>query len=165
MIFTGDPRQRIDGKGRFLLPAKMRDVLDQGSNGRTQGGTSTAILNYGDHLDRHLRLYPLAEWAVIEAKILAMDEGSDDRLLNEYVYLTQNQPVESDREGRFVLPAKFREKLGVDEGDVLLLGKGTYVAIWNPETHATTEGKRIKDMLAQRGPGFDPISLAKKQVT
>lgn len=162
MLLTGDAIKQIDGKGRFQLPAKTREALDAGSGGRTEAGTSIAVLNYGDHLDGHLRLYPIAPWEEQLALIMAMDDGTDERLLNEHVYISQHQHIESDKEGRFVLPQRFRQKLGVDEGDVLLLGKGKYLQIWKPEYHAATEGARVKAKLAAYGPGFDPIRLAKK---
>ena len=125
-----------------------------------QQGTTRLVLSYGDHLDSHLRIYALNGWEIVKAKVMGMKAGSQARLLNEYVYLTQNTDLETDREGRIVLPQRFREKLQLDEGDLQLLGSGDYIELWKPEQFLEMKGNRIKAQLASFGPGFDPISLA-----
>jgi MraZ protein len=162
MAFSGDPRQRIDGKGRMQIPAAMRDVLDLATNGRTAQGTSKGVLNYGLHLDGHLRLYSMHTWAEAVELVMSMDPGSEERELAEMAYLTQNTEVESDREGRIVLPQRLREKLALDEGEVLLLGRGTFVEIWKPDYFEETKGARLRAKMASMRPGFDPISLARR---
>jgi MraZ protein len=165
MAFSGDPRQRIDGKGRMQIPAAMRDVLDLATNGRSAQGTSKGMINYGLHLDGHLRLFSMKTWADRRDMILDMDPGTEDRELAELTYLTQSVEVESDREGRIVLPQRLREKLNLDEGEVLLMGSGDFVEIWPPDHYEATKGARLRAKLAGMRPGFDPISLARRPGT
>jgi MraZ protein len=159
LSFTGEFPQRLDGKGRVSIPSQIRRVMDAGDPDRPDGTLPRFTLAYGAHLKNNLRLYTMAEFDKVKARIQARQDGSDDMRKLTYVYLTQTAEIELDKDGRIVLPARQREKLGIDEGDVIFMGFGTYCELWRADTFAATKGKDIEDWLTSAGPDFDPISL------
>ncbi|MCX7300571.1 MAG: cell division/cell wall cluster transcriptional repressor MraZ [Rhodobacterales bacterium] len=159
LSFTGEFPQRLDGKGRVSIPAQIRRVMDAGDPGRPDGTLPRFTLAYGAHLKGNLRLYTMTEFDKVKTRIEARQDGSDDMRKLAYVYLTQTAEIELDKDGRIVLPARQREKLGIDEGEVVFMGFGSYCELWKAETFAATKGKDIENWLSAAGPDFDPISL------
>lgn len=159
LSFTGEYPQRVDGKGRVMIPAAIRRVLDAGDPDRPDGTLPRFQLAYGNHLSGHLRLYTMRGFDAIKARIEARLDGSPEMRNLAYVYLTQSAEFEVDKDGRIVLPARQRDKIGVTEGEVSFMGFGGYCEIWKAETFAETTAKSVDDWLADNGPNFDPISL------
>lgn len=157
--FTGEYPQRIDGKGRVSIPAPVRRVLDAGDPDRPDGTTPRFQLAYGAHLKGHLRIYTIKAFDQIKARIEARQDGSQEMRNLAYVYLTQSAEIETDKDGRIVLPQRQREKLGLEEGEVMFMGFGGYCEIWKAETFAATTAKSVEDWLSGSGENFDPISL------
>lgn len=160
MFFTGEQTQKIDGKGRLLIPSEYRRLFDLADKHRPDGSNSRFILSYGEHLKGHLRLYSVEGWEVAKAMVASVKGGTPERITLNYTYLTQNTMMETDKEGRVVLPARHRQKIGLVEGEVSIQGAGDYLEIWNIATFDDTKGKMIRDMLAAMPDGFDPISFA-----
>ena len=157
--FTGEYPQRVDGKGRVSIPAQIRRVLDAGDAARPDATLPRFQLAYGQHLTNHLRIYTIKTFDALKARIEAAQDGSPERRHLAYVYLAQTTEIELDKDGRIVLPARQRDKLGIDEGDVMFMGFGTYCELWKAETFAGSNGKAVDDWLAAGGPNFDPISI------
>jgi MraZ protein len=160
MFFTGEQTQKIDGKGRLLIPSEYRRLFDAADKSRPEGSNSRFILSYGDHLKGHLRLYSLEGWDIAKAMVATVKPGTPQRNALNYTYLTQNTMMETDKEGRVVLPARHRQKIGLDEGEVSIQGSGDFLEIWNTATFEDKKGKSIRDFLATMPEGFDPISFA-----
>ncbi len=157
--FTGEYPQRIDGKGRVSIPASVRRVLDAGDPDRPDGTLPRFQLAYGAHLKGHLRLYTITAFDQIKARIEARQDGSQEMRNLAYVYLTQSAEIETDKDGRIVLPQRQREKLGLEEGEVMFMGFGGYCEIWKAETFAASTAKAVGEWLSEGGEHFDPISL------
>lgn len=157
--FTGEYPQRIDAKGRVSVPAPLRRVLDAGDPDRPEGTLPRFQLAYGAHLRGHLRLYTIRAFDQIKARIEARQDGSQEMRNLAYVYLAQSAEIETDRDGRIVLPQRQREKLGLEEGEVMFMGFGSYCEIWKADTFAATQAKSVEDWLSAAGESFDPISL------
>lgn len=162
--FTGEYPQRVDGKGRVSIPAQIRRVLDAGDAARPDGTLPRFQLAYGQHLNAHLRIYTIAAFGALKARIEARQDGSAPMRNLSYVYLTQTTEIEVDKDGRIVLPARLRDKLGIDEGEVTFMGLGGYCELWKAETFAGSIGKSVEDWLAAEGPNFDPISILGPQI-
>jgi MraZ protein len=157
--FTGEYPQKIDAKGRVSIPAPVRRVLDAGDPDRPDGTLPRFQLAYGAHLRGHLRLYTIKAFDQIKARIEAAQDGTQEKRNLAYVYLTQSAEIETDKDGRIVLPQRQREKLGLEEGEVTFMGFGGYCELWKANAFAETTGKSVEDWLAASGENFDPISL------
>lgn len=163
--FTGEERARIDGKGRMSIPAKFREVLQAGDPGWREGGGTTLQLVYGDNLGRRLEARTLHNHAAIAASIAAWEPVSEEEAAEkdaaEYFVLTQSQPIEVDRDGRIVMPLRFRERLGFREGEVAFAGRGDRFEIWAADTYEAEVVAPKRAFLAAN-PSFNPmIALAR----
>ena len=58
-----------------------------------------------------------------------------------------------------VVLARSIPELGLEEGDVMFMGVGSYCEIWKADTFAATQARSVEDWLSAAGDGFDPISL------
>ncbi len=157
--FRGEYVQKLDGKGRMSVPAEFRRVLESGDPDWTEGLAPRLIVVYGDHLKNSLHIYTMTEFAEIEAQILALPRGSENRRHLSRLILGQSLMTEVDKDGRVVVPIRQRQKAGLDEGEVYFIGSGDHFEIWKAETFAATEGDATAAWLDGRAEGFDPLIL------
>lgn len=160
--FTGEKMQRMDGKGRLVIPAGFRDALRDGDPAGREVELTRMVINYGKHLNGHLRIYSIQSFKAVEALIEAQPLGSDNRRNLSYLYLTQKEVMQADKEGRIILTADLRAKLGIEEGDVRLMGLGDYIELWSDAAFAATRGQQIDAWLAALPVGMDPLALASR---
>ncbi len=102
----GNAPATVDEKGRLKLPTTFKADLEAFATGEGGGG----LRHYLTSLDgRGARLYPLAVWEAIEAR-LALVPGTNPakrRFLEVTAYY--GSEVEPDAQGRFVIPPILRE--------------------------------------------------------
>ncbi len=158
--FTGEKMQRMDGKGRLVIPAGFRDALRDGDPAGRSVDLTRMVVSYGDHLKGHLRIYSMESFEGVKAMIAALPTASTVKRNLSYLYLTQQETFATDREGRIILTAALRAKLGFEEGDVRILGLGDYIEVWNEAAFQASRGAEIADWLATLEPGVDPLALA-----
>ena len=66
-MFRGSSYHTIDTKGRFIIPARFRDII------RVGGGDGVMLTR----MDGSIFAYTYDEWGRIESRILSMAEKSD----------------------------------------------------------------------------------------
>jgi MraZ protein len=128
--FLGTHQNKLDAKGRVSVPAQFRTVIKAQSNDLAE---STGV---------RLVLRPHHHHSCIEA----WSETGFQTMADEYdrvSYLSPAEedfaatlfadafPVESDREGRIVLPDRLRSYAGLTEA-VVFVGIGRKFQIWEP---------------------------------
>ena len=79
-----------------------------------------------------VRLYPLAVWEAIEAKLRSLATLGNSRKSFEMTTSYWGQLAEFDTQGRVVIPPPLREAAGAS-ADVDVLGMQTYLDIWNSD--------------------------------
>ncbi len=129
LSFTGEYTQRVDGKGRVSIPADFRRVLEAGDPDWAKDRPAGLKILYGDHLDQRLHVYTLSSFAEIEAGILSLPRGSEDRRHAARLILGQSLSAEVDKDGRVVIPQRQRDKIGLTDGDVYFTGLGEYFGL------------------------------------
>jgi len=117
--FYGIYSHNIDPKGRATIPSAYREALGDGF---------TLGLN---NQFTALALYPRAEWEKISARLSRIPDSDAKgmayvRLIKAFSYVDQHL----DGQGRLLLPAKLREKVGL-EREVSFVGSGRSLEIWN----------------------------------
>lgn len=157
--FRGEYVQKLDGKGRMSVPAEFRRALEQGDPDWTDGLNPRLVVLYGDHLKDSLHVYTLSEFAKIEAGILALPRGSENRRQLSRLILGQSLSTEVDKDGRVIIPIRQRNKIGLEEGEVYFSGAGDHFEIWRAETFSETEGKSTSAWLSGKPDNFDPLIL------
>ena len=123
----GNAPATVDEKGRLKLPTTFKADLEVFAKGEGKEG----MRQYLTSLDgKGARLYPLAVWEAIEAR-LALVPGTNPakrRFLEVTAYY--GSEVEPDAQGRFVIPPILREAAGLT-GELAILGQMDHLAIWN----------------------------------
>jgi MraZ protein len=117
-MFLGRYEHSIDEKGRLTIPARYRELLEEGAY-VTQG------------FDHNLIVHPVAAFEEMSSKVnqLAFTDPVA-RQLKRYIFSTAER-CDIDKAGRILLPQFLRDMAKLD-GSVILVGAGTYFEIWSP---------------------------------
>lgn len=116
-MLIGEYQYTLDAKGRIMVPAKIKDDL---------GGQF--ILAKG--LDNCLFMYPIEGWMKLEERI--RDSSMvESRSVARFLFASAVQ-VETDKQGRFLIPQYLREYAGLDK-DVTIIGASVRAEIWSKE--------------------------------
>ncbi|MDH5608492.1 MAG: division/cell wall cluster transcriptional repressor MraZ [Cyclobacteriaceae bacterium] len=141
-FFTSEFDCKLDAKGRLVLPAKIKANLPEVS-------TSELMLRKG--FESNLILYPMLEYRKIHQKIAALSEFNPEQRKLKRIFFRSIAQVELDNAGRILLPKNMLAHSQIEK-DVLLIGMGNYIEIWNPDVFdqsIAAEGGEYSD-LAQR---------------
>ena len=118
----------LDGKGRVTVPARHRDVL-------------AALTNSQLTLTKHpvgcLLVFPRQSWSAFREKLLGMPMNADGW---RRVFLGSAVDVEIDGASRLLIPPELRAAAGLAR-DVLLLGMGQRLELWDAARHAAHEAQ------------------------
>jgi MraZ protein len=116
-MFIGEYIHNLDEKGRLAIPVKFRNKLAGG-----------AIVTKG--LDSCLSLYTTDSWQKLVDKLEGLPQtASKSRAYSRFV-LAGAFEVETDKQGRVVLPPTLREYAGL-KGTAIVTGLGDHVEIWD----------------------------------
>ena len=119
-MFLGEYQHSLDNKGRITVPARFREEL--GTNFVATKG-----------LDNCIFLYPQGEWKDIETKLRALPFTRADVRSFARFFFSGACEMESDKQGRILIPVNLREYAGIDK-DLIIIGVGSRVEIWSNET-------------------------------
>ncbi len=137
-FFTSEYECRLDAKGRLVLPAKIKANLPASlTDGKEE--TYEVVLRRG--FEPCLVLYPITEYKKIYARISGLNEFNEEYRKLQRNFFRGNTQVELDNMGRFLIPKSMIKYAQLDK-DVMVVGMGNRVEIWNPELY---EAYLIKD--------------------
>ena len=138
--FTSEYNCKIDGKGRLVLPARLKAALPE-------TGGNTLMLMQG--FEPCLSLYPMMEYHKIYSKIVGLDElKKEDRNIQRN-FFRRSVEVELDTAGRVLIPKNLIEAVKIDK-EVQVIGAGSKIEIWNPELfdkYYNIEGDDLRDLV------------------
>ena len=124
--FLGTHQNKLDAKGRVSIPASFRAAL----RANAVEGVASLVL-------RPSHKYPCIEgWPAVAFDALAqpLDRlamfGEDHEDMSTALYADAN-PVESDKEGRIVLPDSLVRHAGLSD-TVIFMGLGRIFQLWEP---------------------------------
>src|SRR5437764_2071329 len=140
MLLTGAYERTIDEKLRLAMPKPFREAMED---------QRQLVLTPGT--DGSLSLFPGDTFSGLAGQLAARSpSGQEVRALSRLLY-AQSHSVELDSQGRIRLPAELA-KLGNLEGDVVVLGVGDHVELWNKS--------RWEAYLADLQPRYDQLPEA-----
>jgi MraZ protein len=140
MLLTGNYERSLDEKLRLALPKQLRLALASAGQLVITPGT-----------DGSLALFPQQSFAALADRLAARSPaGHDVRAFSRLLY-AQSRGVEVDSQGRIRLPAELAS-LAELEGDVVLLGVGDRVELWNKS--------RWEAYFARLSPRYDDLAEA-----
>ncbi len=120
MRFNGDYYHSLDSHNRIIMPAKIKDGL------YGQGFTV-----YHKPGEKCLRIYLTTEWNDMIFKLAYADDGVDHSKLQRH-FSMNSKSYDLDAQGRFVLPQKFIDAVGLKK-DIVTIGVGPRAEIWDKE--------------------------------
>ena len=123
-MFRGINAINMDAKGRFGMPAKYREQLMQGCQGK--------LVITIDTEDRCLLIYPVQDWEDIQVQIEALPSFDPAARRIQRLLIGHATDIELDANGRLLLPSPLREYAGLDK-KLMLLGQGKKFELWNEE--------------------------------
>ena len=123
-MFRGVTHLNLDSKGRLAIPARYRDSLREGCDGRL-------ILTVD--ADGCLLIYPFPEWERIEKELSALPSLNRQSRRLQRLLIGHAEELELDSQGRILLPAPHRRYAGLDKRGVLI-GQGRKFELWDADT-------------------------------
>ncbi len=121
-FFTGEHECKLDAKGRLVLPSRLKSVLPEASK-------SSIIIRKG--FEPNLIIYSLHEFQNIYTRINSLNEfSSEQRKLKRNLFSSISQ-VDLDSNGRFLIPKNMINYTNLKK-DVILIGMGNIIEVWNP---------------------------------
>lgn len=119
-FFLGSYEYAMDERGRVPVPPRYREAYAHG-----------AVLSQGSP-DPCLRLYTAENFE--EQATLYASQPATRRAgrITRHAFFPHSFSVDLDRQGRILVPATLRARAGL-EGNVVVVGAGECLEIWNPE--------------------------------
>ena len=129
-LFQGASALNLDAKGRMSVPARHRDALLLQGEGR---------VTLTKHPDGCLLLFPRPEWEAFRARVaqLPMDAHWWRR-----IFLGNAAEIDLDGAGRILITPELRTSANI-EREIMLLGMGSHLEIWDANTYAAKEQAAI----------------------
>jgi MraZ protein len=123
-FFTSEFECKLDAKGRLVLPSRIKAQLPPESD--------ELVIRKG--FEPCLILYPMVEFKKVFSKISGLNEFNEEYRKLQRSFLSGVVTVELDNNGRLLIPKNMLAYAQVDK-DVVLVGTGSKVELWNPRTY------------------------------
>jgi MraZ protein len=126
IVFQGPSALTLDGKGRIAMPVRHRDVLTK---------MEASAVTITKNPPGGLLIFPPAAWADFSARVAAlpMESSAWKRL-----FLGNAVEVEIDASSRLLVAPELRDFADLSR-DVMLLGMGNYLELWDKRRYAEQE--------------------------
>ena len=118
-MFLGQFQHNLDDKGRLMIPARFRELLE-GDAFITQG------------FDKCLMVLTETYFKQVYERIESMNLADPSARLLRRLILSNAYPVEVDKVGRILMPQNLRAFLGIESGELIVAGQGEYFEVWTP---------------------------------
>lgn len=129
MAFSGSFEHSLDGKGRVIIPASFREALGENFT-ITINPTRTAVA-----------IYPKADWDGQLERLSHINPMDKIGLQYErYLMSVSFSGNSMDAQGRVLIPAKLRAKIGLTR-DIVFVGLNHYIEVWDAEVYAKMEAQ------------------------
>lgn len=124
-FFTSEFESKLDAKGRLVLPARIKAQLPENEGN---------VLMIRKSTDPCLILYPMVEFNKVFSKISGVNEFNKEAVPMQRSFFAGITEVEMDNNGRILIPKKYLQHAQVEK-EVILVGMGNKVEIWNPSLY------------------------------
>ncbi len=123
--YMGSYYHQIDAKNRIRIPAKLR-----GAKAETEGEEKKYTLYFRKGVDKCVSVYTEEEVDAIIEKLSTIPQHDTVRYRAARQYAGTFIPIESDPQGRFVLPAQLKDYAGLEK-EIVVCGNMDHIDIWS----------------------------------
>jgi MraZ protein len=127
-VFQGTSALALDGKGRLTVPVRHRDVLLAIADGK---------LTLTKHPEGCLLVFPRPIWESFRERLLGLPMSADGW---RRVFLGSAMDVDIDASSRVLVSPELRAAAGLGK-DVLLMGMGQRLELWDVQRYAEHEAR------------------------
>jgi MraZ protein len=152
-VFRGINSVALDAKGRLALPTRFREALQERCGGHV-------VLTI-DSRERCLLMYPLPEWNKVQQGLEALANMKRNARVLQRLLIGHATDVETDSNGRLLIPPPLREHAGLQK-KIVLLGQGNKIEIWSEELWQARLGQWLEERAsdtADDGDDFTGLSV------
>jgi MraZ protein len=129
--FLGTHQNRLDAKGRVSVPAPFRAALRQDRENNGNGHGAQLVLR-PSHKHPCIEAWPAEAFTALAEPLERFDVFSEEHDDLASTLYADAYPVETDKEGRIVLPDPLIAHAGLGES-VVFMGLGRIFQIWEPQ--------------------------------
>ncbi len=138
--FLGTHQNRLDAKGRVSVPAPFRAALRQATQPVAETNGAAQLVLRPSHQHRCIEAWPAAEFHALAEPLNRLNLFSEEHDDLASALYADAYPVETDKEGRIVLPDTLIAHAGLGDA-VVFMGLGRRFQIWEP---AAAERRRTE---------------------
>jgi len=135
-MFRGENKVTLDAKGRFAMPTRYRDAIQEDASGQ--------LIVTIDYADTCLLIYALPDWEEIESKLSKLPALNPVARSVQRLMLGHATELELDAQGRILVPPNLREYAGLTR-DVVLSGQGKRFELWDELQWVARRDQSVKD--------------------
>lgn len=121
-MFRGLNELILDDKGRLALPSRHRENKSLGTSGQLVITIDTEC--------PCLLIYPLAEWEIIEKKLIQLSSFNPITRRIQRLLMGHATEVSLDTHSRFLIPSPLRIFANLTK-EVILIGQGQKFELWD----------------------------------
>jgi MraZ protein len=143
-VYFGETAINLDAKGRFAVPTRYRELLDQQCAGRL-------VLTYSAFDSGALWLSPVDHWEHMRDQVMGLGTFNPAHRGLQRRLIGSATPVEPDGSSRIQIPATLRQVAGMEKR-VVLLGMGPRFEIWNESVlhqRRMDEERNLSEMVSE----------------
>jgi MraZ protein len=143
IVFQGPAALTLDSKGRIAMPTRHREVLS------TMGTNRVTVTK---NPPGGLLVFPPAAWDDFSQRVsaLPMESAGWKRL-----FIGNAMEVEIDASSRMLIAPELREFADLSR-DVILLGMGSYLELWDKRRYAEQEAQVMASAMPDSIKNFTP---------
>ena len=134
-MLIGEFEHSLDAKGRLIMPAKLKSAIGD-----------RFIVTKG--LDGCLFAFSQEEWKNFEEKLKALPLSNRNSREFTRFFLSGATECEIDKQGRFLIPSNLRVASNLEK-EVIIIGVGTRIEIWDKATWEKCDKEISADDIAQ----------------
>jgi transcriptional regulator MraZ len=127
-LFVGEFRHSLDAKGRLVLPAQVRSMVEEG-----------AVLTRSNR-ERYLLGFTARDFDDLGRRLAEHTAKDPQRRMVERFWFASARQVELDRSGRILIPQALREYAGL-ETDVVVAGVNECFEIWDQDRYDAEQAR------------------------
>jgi transcriptional regulator MraZ len=127
-VFLGEFRHSLDAKGRLVLPAQVRSLLEEGAV-LTRSNRGSYLLGFTQD-----------DFADLARRLAEHTAKDPQRRLVERAWFSAAREVEMDRAGRILIPQNLRDFAGLDS-DVVVAGVNECFELWDAGRYDAEQAK------------------------